>query len=286
MSLFCAVAFNVAADAYDRFMGRYSAVLTPQMVDFAGVEAGQRVLDVGCGPGALVAELIRRGAHVSAVDPSAPFVAAVRERYPDVDARQAAAEELPFEDGSFDAALAQLVVHFMADPVNGISEMARVTGDAGIVAASVWDMVGGKAPISPFWRTARELDPAVEGEARRAGAGEGQLSELFAQAGLTDIEETALRVDVEHDTFDAWWEPFKLGVGPAGEYYNKLDRDRQQVLEQRLREQLGEPIALETGDMSRDSPGTCPHVATPSSGRLRPRRARHRSRCRGSRSAP
>ena len=239
------MAFNVAAEAYDRFMGRYSAVLTPQMADFAGIAAG-RVLDVGCGPGALVAELIDRGAQVSAVDPSPQFVAAVGERYPDVDVRQAAAEELPFEDGSFDAALAQLVVHFMADPVKGICEMARVTGEGGVVAASVWDMVGGKAPISPFWRAARELNPTVEGETTRAGAGEGQLSALFAEAGLADIEETALRVDVEHATFDAWWEPFTLGVGPAGEYYSKLDPDRQQALERRLREQLGEPIVLET----------------------------------------
>jgi SAM-dependent methyltransferase len=240
------VAFDVAADAYDRFMGRYSAVLTPQMADFAGVAAGQRILDVGCGPGALVAALIDRGAHVSAVDPSPQFVGAVRERYPDVDVRQAAAEDLPFEDGSFDATLAQLVVHFMADPVKGISEMARVTGDGGVVAASVWDMVGGKSPISPFWRAAHELDPAVEGETRRAGAGEGQLTDLFAQAGLADIEETPLRVDVEHATFDAWWEPFTLGVGPAGEHYKNLDAERQQALEQRLREQLGGPVALET----------------------------------------
>jgi len=240
------MAFNVAADAYDRFMGRYSAVLTPQMADFAQIAAGQRVVDVGCGPGALVAELIDRGAHVSAVDPSPQFVGAARERYPDVDVRQAAAEELPFEDASFDAALAQLVVHFMADPVRGIAEMARVTGDGGVVAASVWDMVGGQAPISPFWRAARELDPGVEGEARRAGAGEGQLRELFAQTGLTGIEEAALPVHVEHATFDEWWEPFTLGVGPAGEYYNQLAPERQRAVEGRLREQLGEPVVLET----------------------------------------
>ena len=240
------MAFNVAADAYDRFMGRYSAVLTPQMVDFAGVQAGQRVVDVGCGPGALIAELVGRGADVSAVDPSAQFVGAVRERYPDVDVQQATAEELPFEDASFDAALAQLVVHFMADPVRGIAEMARVTVAGGIVAASVWDMVGGQAPISPFWRAARELDSTVEGEARRAGAGEGQLTQLFEQAGLTEIEETALPVNVQHATFDAWWEPFKLGVGPAGEYYNQLELEQQQELEAHLREQLGEPVALES----------------------------------------
>jgi SAM-dependent methyltransferase len=240
------MAFDVAADAYDRFMGRYSAVLTPQMADFAGVQAGQRVVDVGCGPGALVAALVGRGANVSAVDPSPQFVGAVRERYPAVDVQQAAAEELPFEDASFDAALAQLVVHFMADPVRGIAEMARVTVAGGVVAASVWDMVGGRAPISPFWRAARELDPTVEGEARRAGAGEGKLTELFTQAGLIEIEETALPVDVEHATFDAWWEPFTLGVGPAGEYYNQLEPERQRALEAYLREQLGEPVVLES----------------------------------------
>jgi SAM-dependent methyltransferase len=240
------VAFNVAAEAYDSFMGRYSAVLSPQFADFAGVAGCGRVLDVGCGPGALTGELVRRAADVSAVDPSPQFVAAMRERYPDVDVREAAAEELPFEDGRFDAALAQLVVHFMEDPVRGISDMARVTRDGGVVAACVWDMAAGRAPITPFWRAAKELDSSVEGETRRAGAGEGQLPELFARAGLTEIQEAALPVRVEHPTFEEWWRPFTLGVGPAGAYFLQLEPARQQQLEQSLREQLGEPISLET----------------------------------------
>jgi len=240
------VAFNVAAEAYDSFMGRYSAVLSPQFADLADVAAGRHVVDVGCGPGALTAELVQRGADVSAVDPSPQFVAAVHERYPDVDVHEAGAEHLPFEDGSFDAALAQLVVHFMDDPVGGIAEMARVTRDGGVVAACVWDMVAGRAPITPFWRAAKELDSNVEGEARRAGAGQGQLPELFSQAGLTEIEESALTVHVEHPAFDEWWRPFTLGVGPAGAYFQQLDPARQQELERRLREQLGEPVVLET----------------------------------------
>src|SRR4051794_26136899 len=183
-------------------MGRSSVELAPQMAEFAGIEPGRRVVDVGCGPGALTAELVSRGASVSAVDPSPPFVEAARKRYPDVDVRQASAEELPFDDDEFEVALAQLVVHFMADPLHGIQEMARVTRTGGVVAASVWDLAGGQAPLSPYWRAARELDPDVQGEDRRAGAGEGQLPALFTSAGLSDVEETAQTVLVSHETFE------------------------------------------------------------------------------------
>src|SRR5262245_4026704 len=163
--------FNVAADAYDRFMGRYSTLLSPQMADLAGVRAGRRVLDVGCGPGALTAELVARvgAAAVAAVDPSEPFVAAAMERFPGVDIRRAPAEDLPFDDDSFDASIAQLVVHFMADPVAGLREMRRVTRPGGTVAACVWDFAGGRGPLSVFWRAAHDLDPSVEDDAHAAG---------------------------------------------------------------------------------------------------------------------
>ncbi|HEY5659561.1 MAG TPA: class I SAM-dependent methyltransferase [Gaiellaceae bacterium] len=238
------MAFDVGADAYDKFMGRYSVQLSPQFADFGGVAAGDHVLDVGCGPGALTAELLQRGAVVSAADPSPQFVAAARERYPDVDVQQATAEELPYADGSFDEVLAQLVVHFMADPVHGLSEMARVTRNGGVVAACVWDIAGDRAPITPYWQAAKALDPTTQDE-RRAGAGEGQLPELFRQAGLEDVEETPLPVHVQHPTFEEWWLPFTLGVGPAGAHYQQLDPAHQQALEQHLREQLGQPVELE-----------------------------------------
>ena len=178
--------FAVAAEAYDRFMGRYSVQLAPQLAEFAGVEVGQHVLDVGCGPGALTGELVQRvgGEAVAAVDPSEPFVAAAKARHPDVDVRQASAEQLPFEDDVFDAALAQLVVHFMADPVAGLREMARVTRPGGVVAACVWDHAGHRSPLAVFWRAARELDPGARDESELAGAREGHLVGLFAEAGL------------------------------------------------------------------------------------------------------
>src|ERR687898_491791 len=147
-------------------MGRYSVPLACEFADFAAVSPGQRVLDVGCGPGALTAELVARLGPdaVSAVDPSESFVEAARERPPGVSVQRAAAEQLPFGDEEFDATLAQLVVHFMADPVAGLREMARVTRNDGVVAACVWDHAGGTGPLSVFWEAARELDPGVHDE--------------------------------------------------------------------------------------------------------------------------
>src|SRR5205085_2059961 len=180
-------------------MGRYSVPLAPQLADFAMITVGQRVLDVGCGPGALTAELVRRLGPdaVSAVDPSEPFVAAARQRHPGVSVQRAAAEQLPFGDRTYDAALAQLVVHFMADPVRGLREMARVTRKDGVVAACVWDHAGGQGPLSVFWEAALELDRDVEDESQLAGAREGHLAQLFRDAGLHGVEEGVLSVEVE-----------------------------------------------------------------------------------------
>ena len=229
------MSFDVAAEAYDRVMGRYSRLLSPQLADLAGIRAGQRVLDVGCGPGALTAELVGRlGAEsVVAVDPSASFVEAARARHPCVDVQQASAEELPFGDDSLDASLAQLVVHLMADPVAGLSEMRRVTRPGGVVAACVWDLAGGHAPMSVVWRAAREFDPGVDDETGRAGARAGHLVELFEAAGLHGIVDATLSISVEHASFEEWWEPFTAGVGPAGAYLASLDPTRRAELRDR-----------------------------------------------------
>ena len=229
--------FDVAADAYDRFMGRYSRLLAPHLVDLAGVGAGQRALDVGCGPGALTGELVSRlgAASVAAVDPSEPFVEAARARHPGVEVHLASAEALPFEADAFDAALAQLVVHFMTDPVAGIGEMRRVTHPGGVVVACVWDFVGGAAPLSVFWDAVREFDPGAIDESHLAGARQGHLAELFSAAGLREVEETSLSIEREHASFDEWWEPYTGGVGPAGTYVKSLSPERQRELRDRCR---------------------------------------------------
>lgn len=230
----------MAADAYDSFMGRYSTRLAPLFADFAGVEPGRSVIDVGCGPGALTTELVARLGtdHVAAADPSPSFVEACRLRHPGVVVHRAPAESLPLDDATYDAALAQLVVHFMSDPVAGLREMARVTRPRGVVAACVWDHAAGSGPVSAFWRAVHDLDPEASGEAALAGAREGHLAELLGGAGLTHVADRALTIAVVHPTFDEWWQPYTLGVGPAGDYVAGLAPAAAERLRDRCREML------------------------------------------------
>jgi SAM-dependent methyltransferase len=242
------VSFDVAATAYDAFMGRYSRALSPQMADLAEVRYSQRVLDVGCGPGALTGVLVERvGAdNVTAVDPSEPFVAAIRGRFPEVAVHRATAESLPFEEDRFDAALAQLVVHFMTDPIQGLREMRRVTRSGGMVAACVWDHAGGRGPLGTFWAAARELDPVAPDESRLPGVREGHLPALMEEAGLRSIEGATLTVRREHPDFDDWWHPYTMGVGPAGAYVATLDDGHRDALQALCRSRLPEgPFTLD-----------------------------------------
>lgn len=230
--------FDVSAEAYAAFMGRFSAPLAVRFADAAGVAAGQTALDVGCGPGALTEVLVARlGAErVCAADPSEPFVEAVRRRCPGVDVRRAGAETLPFEDGRFDRTLAQLVVAFMTDPVAGLREMARVTRPGGVVAANMWDLAGGTGPLALFYAGAHAADPDAPDETRLPGGRRGHLEELFAAAGLTPADSGVLTVEVRHGSFEDWWEPFTYGVGPAGSYLAALPEPRRVAVRERCRE--------------------------------------------------
>ncbi len=221
-------------------MGQYSESLATQLADLAAVAGGQRVLDVGCGPGALSAELVRRlgAAAVCGAEPSASFAAAARARLPGTGIIRAVAEQLPFGDHVVDAALAQLVVHFMADPVAGLREMGRVTRPGGTVAACVWDHAGGRGPLAVFWRAVRELDPAARDESGLAGAREGHLAELFAAAGLGRARSDRLTVSARYEHFEQWWRPHTLGVGPAGAYVAALDDAHRTALRERCRRLL------------------------------------------------
>ena len=233
--------FEVAGEAYDNFMGRYSRPLAAQLTDWLEVETSQEALDVGAGPGAWTEHLLGRigSDQVSAIEPSEAFVGAFRSRFPDVEIRQGTAEILPYADASFDVTGACLVVHFMRDPVAGIAEMARVTRPGGWVGATVWDLAGRREPMAPVWSALAELAPDHPGEGTLPGGAVGQLEGFFEGAGLVDVEGAELAVTVTHPTFEEWWEPYLHAVGPIGEVIKSLDPDKREQLRSTCRERLG-----------------------------------------------
>jgi SAM-dependent methyltransferase len=239
--------FRAAADMYERFVGRYAPALSTALIEAVGVEPGTRVLDVGCGPGGLAGALaaVVGAENVSAVDPSEPFVAICKAQLPGADVRVAAAEELPFADGFFDGAFAQLVVNFMTDAERGVGEMKRVVKPRGRVAACVWDYADGMTMLRAFWDAAHEVAPdeaakADEGKTMRYSTRE-ELTGLWRRVGLEDVDGGELSVTAEYESFDDLCAPFPSGIGPAGAFCASLDPDRQQALRASFSKRLGDP---------------------------------------------
>jgi SAM-dependent methyltransferase len=226
--------FRVGGDAYDNFMGRYSRSLAPLFADFAGVSRGARALDVGAGTGALTAELVARGADVAAAEPSPEFAAALRERFPRLEVQEAAAESLPFADGAFDLALAQLVVAFVTDAPAAVAEMARV---ARRVAVCMW----GVAEVEMFVaidRAAEAIGSSRSGEPRRYRTAQ-ELHDLLAPLG--EVESAELDVTAGYGDFDEFWQAMDRGVGPAGQWLAALDAGGRERAREELFRQLGSP---------------------------------------------
>jgi SAM-dependent methyltransferase len=234
--------FTIGTEAYARHVGRYGGALSAAHADAAGLWAGEAALDVGCGPGVLLAELARRLGveRVAGVDPSEPFVAAARAAVPGADVQLAAAEQLPFADGSFDVVLSQLVVNFMTDAEAGAAEMRRVARRA--VTACVWDYAGEMTMLRAFWDAALELDPRApdEGQTMRYCSSD-ELTALWRTAGLREIETRALVVEAAYEDFDDYWSPFPAGIAPSGAYCASLDREQQAALREACFRRLGSP---------------------------------------------
>ena len=239
--------FQKPAEAYDRFVGRYGGALALATIERIGLDDGWRALDVGCGPGPLTAALANAlGAEqVAAVDPSEPFVRACSERVPGADIRVASAEALPFDPGTFDATLSQLVLNFLPDPPTGLREMSRVTRPGVVIAASVWDYAGEMTMLRAFWDAALEIDP---GKARPFDEGERmsycrpeELAGLWDDAGLTEVATDGIVVTAAYDDFEDLWRPFTAGVGPAGTYASSLSEQDREAVRKAYRRQLGSP---------------------------------------------
>jgi ubiquinone/menaquinone biosynthesis C-methylase UbiE len=208
--------FSGSSDAYEQFMGRYSRPLARAFADFAGIEAGMCLLDIGAGTGALTDELVARSGvdHVAALEPSADYSAALRDRVAGLDVRQAKAEELPWKDGAFDAALAQLVVIFMDDPVRGTNEQRRVVRDGGIAATCMWEVDRIEMMKALFEVRERLVSTSRNVELRYRS--EDSLRELYEAVGFGEIETTVLEVEVEHASVDELWDSAIHVGGPGG----------------------------------------------------------------------
>jgi ubiquinone/menaquinone biosynthesis C-methylase UbiE len=229
--------FEVSDTAYDNFMGRYSAPLAPVFADFARIRGGDTVVDVGAGTGALTAELIRRGATVAAVDPSPPFAATLERRFPGIDVRHGPAEELPWNDESFDAALAQLEITFMRDARVGVAEMRRVVRRGGTVAVCMWDREGMEM-LAAIHRTQVEIDPHTEtSEARTTFRSRAEIEALLGEGAEVEL----LDVEAGYSGFEELWESVLGGAGPAGAWASRLDDERREAARAELHRQVGEP---------------------------------------------
>lgn len=223
--------FNVnQAAGYDRLMGRWSRRLAPPFIQFAGLRDEERVLDVGCGTGSLTFELPRAAslAEIAAVDLSPIFVEEVQRRKTDdrIRVQQADACDLPFDGGYFDRALSLLVLHFVPEPAAAVSEMRRVVRPGGVVAAAVWDHLGGMSGMRMMWDTvAATSEKGREARSRylfQPMTGPGELQRCFEAEGLRDVEATTLTIRMDYDSFDDYWGPMAAGEGPIGRYVASL----------------------------------------------------------------
>jgi SAM-dependent methyltransferase len=235
------MSFDVAADGYDRFIGRYSRELAPRFATFAGVDAGP-VLDVGCGPGALTSELAKRvgAANVSAVDPSEPFVAATRARVPGADVRLGSGEALPFEDRTFTRALSQLVLSFVRDADRMASEMVRVVQPGGTVAFCMFE-ANGFTLVRTFWDAALRFDPKAPDDAQLPFRRMDELVGLCQRARLKDVVTDELVLEAAYASFEDLWSPFAFGIGPAAGYLQKQTAARRDAIRDACFELLGKP---------------------------------------------
>ncbi len=233
--------FAVAAETYDRFMGRYSRALAPRFLDFAGVDAGP-ALDVGCGPGSLTSELVARlgRSAVAAVDPSEPFVAACRARVPAADVRLAPAEALPFPDRTFQAALSQLVLTFVRAPERMTAELSRVVRPGGVVAACTFDAEGLEL-VRVFWEAARRIEPSAPDDARLPFRRTEELVGLWTRAGFREVATGVIDLEASYADFEDCWVPLTYGIGPAGGWLAAQPEDRKARIRDAYRELLGKP---------------------------------------------
>ena len=242
-------------DSYDFLMGRWSKLMAPKLADFAGVSDGDHVLDVGCGTGSLTRALLDTGpdVKVTAIDGSEDFIKIGRHNVADDRATfvQGDAQSLQFADNTFDKSVSLLVMNFIPDAKSAVSEMRRVTQTGGTITAAVWDYSDGMEMLRHLWDEAATIDETAvaKHEGNMPLCREGELSALWSDSGLLNVDETGLIIQMDFVSFNDYWSPFLTGIGPSGSYVSNLDGSMQSTLKSRLLDKLAhgredEPFSL------------------------------------------
>ncbi len=237
--------FNDGA-GYERLMGRWSQLAGEKFLDWLAAPKGLAWLDVGCGNGAFTEVLMARAAPraVTGVDPSEGQVAFARQRPGTQGAtfRIGDAQALPFPDKSFDAAAMALVIVFLADPVKGAAEMARVVRSGGTVATYMWEFPDG-FPLAPMARAMEALELAPAERPNLEASARDAMAAIWRQAGLKDVATDLIRIRVAYASFDDFWESNILPIGPSGKALAALAPSAREALKAHLRREL--PVAAD-----------------------------------------
>jgi SAM-dependent methyltransferase len=229
---------------YEQYVGRWSRQVAPLFLSWVNVPPGRKWLDVGCGTGALCAAIVDRcePSAVAGVEPSEGFLKTAKENLAGRAALyQGSATAIPLGDASVDAVVSALVLNFVADQCAALLEMARVTTKGGTIGAYVWDYAGKMELMRSFWDAAVELDPdaaKLDEGVRFPQCRPDALADLFAGAGLKNVEVTAIDVPTRFTNFDDYWQPFLGGQGPAPSYAMSLDEPARARLRDRIRERM------------------------------------------------
>lgn len=232
------------AQAYERFMGRWSNKLAPLLVKFAAPAAGHW-LDVGSGAGALAFAAAKNAqCRVTGIDPSKEYIDYAKSRNSfgeRVRFETGDAQQLRFGAATFQAALSLLVFNFIPDRAKALSEVRRVTEPGGCISAAVWDYAGGMEMLRIFWDAAVAADPTAQqfDEAHMPLCRPGELGDLWKQGGLERVEEHPLEIGMKFRNLADYWEPFLLGQGPAGAYVRRLDEAGREAVKRQVRRRMG-----------------------------------------------
>src|SRR5712671_5908227 len=232
-----------SATTYEHFMGRWSRQLSGRFVEFAGVSDGERILDVGCGTGSLTRVVLESAdvKSIAGVDLADVYLESARQkiRDPRVDFKTGDATSLPFADNSFDRAFAMLVLHFVPDAKKAVSEMRRVVRSGGVVAATVWDGLGGMPALRLFWDAAATLGLADGNVLRdfyfRPMTRPNEMLAAWSEAGLESVQQTSITIRFEYENFSDYWFPIAAGEVALGKFALSLAPEQRAGLEAAVR---------------------------------------------------